>query len=65
MNGFLLGVLIGCCLVTAEVVWAFRRRSDLFVVDRYWLENADRWASLRGILIEESAAVCGVERNPE
>ena len=54
MGEFFLGVLVGQGLAQGILYWwVFRRDSSVLVIDRYWLENPDRWEWLRTYELEK------------
>lgn len=55
--GLVLGTLLGAGTMLCMFVWAMSAHSNVTVVDLWWAENAERWASLRDILMDEKRKV--------
>lgn len=60
--GILIGWFIAWGFATAFIL--DRRRSAVVLVDPWWLENEDRWASLRPIILAERASQFGSSEPP-
>jgi len=54
MTGFIIGLWVGLLAGEVVIFWlTFAKRSPVVTVDPWWLENEDRWASLRPLLLAE------------
>jgi hypothetical protein len=57
MTAFVLGMSAGIAIAFLVAGWfTFAKRSPVVTIDPWWLENEDRWASLRPVLLKERAA---------
>lgn len=54
---FILGFCLGYAVVFGFIFWfCYHPRSPVVVLDPWWLEGEDRWASLRDIIREKRSA---------
>lgn len=44
---FFIGVMVANCLWLGGYVWVLTGHSPFMLVDRWWLDNDDRWLYLR------------------